>query len=119
MKNNVGRILNIGLKPIENILNIPTKGLVPDRVDTFFSHPTIFTWIVIFQALFGGNGMVYTPTFIKKLSGNNWFRLGFIVLIGYSATGDFETSLGASCLLLLFFHFMKTPEEREKYPNIF
>ena len=109
----------MGLKPVENVLAIPTKGLVPDRVDRFFAHPTLFTWIVIFQALFGGNGLPYTPSFIKTLAKKSWFRLCFIVLIGYSATGDFETSLGASCLLLLFLHFMKTPKELRDHPNIF
>lgn len=119
MKHKITNVLDKGLTPVEKILDIPTKGLVPDRIDKFFSHPTLFTWIVIIQALFGGLGMAYTPKFIKRLAKNNWFRLCFIVLIGYSATGDFETSLGASCLLLLILHFLKTPEERKKYPNIF
>lgn len=112
-------LLNKLFTPIEKILTIPQHGIVPDRVDKFFSHPTIFTWIVICQALFGGQGMPYVPYAIKKFTGNGWVRFFFIVLIGYSATGDFETSLASSCLFLLFFHFLKTPKEKKKYPNIF
>ena len=107
------------LKRAENLMRIPTQGLIPDSFDAFLGSPTVFTLIVISQGLFGGSGLQYTPDFVKRLQKNPVARALFITLIAYSATSDAETAIVVSLVFFFVLHLLKTKEEKKKYPNIF
>jgi hypothetical protein len=113
--NMIGQVLD----PISQAITIPPTEIVPDRLDNFMSGKTIFTIIVISQGLFGGMGLQYTPTFIKDLSKKWYWRFVFVCAIAFTATSDADIALIVTLVYFLFLHFMKTKEEKKKYPNIF
>ena len=111
--------LDTVLKPVSKAITIPPTELVPDSIDRFMSGKTIFTIIVISQGLFGGMGIQYTPTFIKKLSKMWYWRFAFVAAIAFTATSDADIAMIVTVVYFLFLHFMKTKEEKKKYPNVF
>ncbi len=107
------------LDPLTSATTIPPIELFPDSIQKFFSTKTIFTIIVISQGLFGGMGMRYTPSFLTKASKQWYFRLLFVSAVAFSATSDADIAIITTIIYFLFLHFMKTKEEKKKYPGIF
>lgn len=103
----------------EKLFNIPTD-LFPPHFDHYMSMPTVFTFIVLFQGCFGGNGVAQTPEALTNLLQKNRFshvfRFIFCFLIGYTATSDLETALIVTVAFFAFLHVIRTPEERKKVP---
>jgi len=107
------------LEPATSLTTIPPVEVFPDSIQKFFSTKTIFTIIVITQGLFGGMGLQYTPTFLKKAAKKWYFRLLFVSAIAFSATSDADIAIIVTIVYFLFLHFMKTKEEKKKYPGVF
>jgi len=105
----------------EKLFNINTNFL-PPYFDKYMGMPTIFTFIVLFQGCFGGNGVAQTPAALTNLlQGHNYsplFRFIFCFLIGYTATSDLETAAVVTIAFFVFLHLIRTPEEREEVPYI-
>ncbi len=90
--------------------------------DKYMGMPTIFTFIVIFQGCFGGNGVEQTPkALLNILHGHNLsplFRFLFVAAIGYTATSDIETALIVTIAFFMFLHLLRTPEEKKEVPYL-
>ena len=115
----VNNMIDTVLGPVTSVTTIPPVELFPDSIQKFFSTQTIFTIIVITQGLFGGMGLQYTPTFLKKAAKKWYFRLLFVSAIAFSATSDADIAIIVTIVYFLFLHFMKTKEEKKKYPSVF
>jgi hypothetical protein len=115
----VNNMIDTVLGPVTTATTIPPVELFPDSIQKFFSTQTIFTIIVITQGLFGGMGLQYTPTFLKKAGKKWYFRLLFVSAIAFSATSDADIAIIVTIVYFLFLHFMKTKEEKKKYPGVF
>ena len=115
----VNNMIDTVLGPVTSVTTIPPVELFPDSIQKFFSTQTIFTIIVITQGLFGGMGLQYTPTFLKKAAKKWYFRILFVSAIAFSATSDADIAIIVTIVYFLFLHFMKTKEERKKYPSVF
>lgn len=115
----VNNMIDTVLGPVTSVTTIPPVELFPDSIQKFFSTQTIFTIIVITQGLFGGMGLQYTPTFLKKAAKKWYFRILFVSAIAFSATSDADIAIIVTIVYFLFLHFMKTKEEKKKYPSVF
>ena len=94
---------------------------LPDYLDPFekfMNTPLIFSFIVLMQGLFGGKGLVSTPSNVEEFFQNSWVRMFSIVAIAYTATGEIEIAFAAAVLFLLFMQYMRTPEERKETPYL-
>ena len=99
---------------------------IPDvfhpHFDKYLSMPTIFTFIVLFQGCFGGNGVEQTPKALMDILHGHLlsplFRFLFVAAIGYTATSDIETACIVTVAFFLFLHMLRTPEERELVPYL-
>jgi len=103
----------------DKLFDINTDLLHPN-FDKYMSMPTIFTFIVLFQGCFGGNGVAQTPAALTNiLQGHKLsplFRFIFCFLIGYTATSDIETAAIVTVAFFAFLHLIRTPEERKEVP---
>lgn len=105
----------------EKLFNINTDFL-PPYIDKYMGMPTIFTFIVLFQGCFGGNGVAQTPAALTNLlqghKYSHFFRFVFCLLIGYTATSDLETAIVVTTAFFVFLHLIRTPEERKEVPYL-
>ena len=62
--------------------------------------------------------MPYIPEFIKKFTKKPLFRFIFIWAIAFTTSGNADKSLIITTVYVLILHFMKTKEEKKKYPYI-
>ena len=95
------------------LINLPE--IFPPQIDKFLGFPTIFTFIVIFQGCFGGNGVLHPPERITKLTSNPLARFLFVSAIAYTATSDIETALFTTVVFFVVLYMLRTKEERKKY----
>jgi len=105
---------------VEPLVDIPS--FAHPLFDKYMSMPTIFTFIVLFQGCFGGNGVHQTPKALLNLLHQNSmspiFRFIFCLLIGYTATSDIETAIIVTAAFFVFLHLIRTPEERKEVPYL-
>lgn len=95
------------------LINLPE--IFPPQIDKFLGFPTIFTFIVIFQGCFGGNGVLHTPQRIKDATNHPLARFLFVCAIAYTATSDIETALFTTVVFFVVLYMLRTKEERKKY----
>jgi len=84
-------------------------------VEKILNTDYIFTLIVIFQALFGGYGLVEKPKILKKLDSHWVFRLFALLAVAYTATKQIEIAFICVILFLAIMYLLRTPEERKKH----
>jgi hypothetical protein len=105
---------------MSTLINIPE--FFHPLFDKYLSMPIIFTFIVIFQGCFGGNGVTQTPqALLNILQGHvvsPLFRFLFVAAIGYTATSDIETAIVVTVSFFMFLHLLRTPEERKEVPYL-
>jgi hypothetical protein len=105
---------------LEKLFHIPE--FMPEYFDKYMGMPTIFTFIVIFQGCFGGNGVKQTPKALTYLLQNHNIspivRFLFVFAIGYTATSDIETALIVTVSFFTFLHLLRTSEERKEVPYL-
>jgi len=103
-----------------NLVDIP--AFFHPLFDKYMSMPTIFTFIVLFQGCFGGNGIEQTPSALMNVLHGHalspLFRFLFVAAIGYTATSDIETAIVVTVAFFVFLHLLRTPEEKKKVPYL-
>ena len=95
-----------------NISNL--FGTVTKPAEMFIkTQPLVLSLIILYQGLFGANA-IEIPERLKILFGNKAFRLGSLMAIAFSATGDIEYALISTIIFLTIMYALKTPKERER-----
>lgn len=123
-------IIIIIIDPIPYIKNFLSKNninflLEGSLLDKKLKTPLFFTFLVVFQGLFGANGISQVPSAIPNLLKNGdplntaFLRLLFISSIAYTATQDIVTSIFGAFMSLIILYFIRTSEERKQIPGNF
>jgi hypothetical protein len=86
-----------------------------EGIEKILNTDYIFTFIVIFQALFGGYGLVEKPKLLKTIDTHWLFRLFALMTIAYTATKQIEIAAMCVILFLIIMYLLRTPEERKKH----
>lgn len=95
-----------------NISNL--FGTVTKPTEMFIkTQPLVLSLIILYQGLFGANA-IEIPERLKILFGNKAFRLGSLMAIAFSATGDIEYALISTIIFLTIMYALKTPKERKR-----
>lgn len=77
------------------------------------SQPVVLSLIILYQGLFAPNA-IEIPERLRVLFQNKAFRLGSLMAIAFSATGDVEYALISTVIFLTIIYALKTPTERKR-----
>jgi len=89
-------------------------GAVTKPAEIFIkTQPVALSLIILYQGLFASNA-IEIPERLRILFGNKAFRLGSLMAIAFSATGDIEYALFSTVIFLTIMYALKTPKERKR-----
>ena len=95
------------------LIKLPNIG---QKYEYLLNAPVIFSLLVIFQGIFGGNSIKIIPEKLLKLFENPWFRIMGIFLIAYTATLEIEMAVLSTVIFTVFINLLRTEEERKQFP---
>ena len=107
------------------LLLIPVAGIVSHGNFNYFpmlttqiETPFIYGMIIMLQSFFGLSGLTETPSRVKNLINQKWFRFFTVIILSYAATRDIEDSIFLMLMFLVSIQLIRTKEERKKNPYI-
>ena len=95
------------------LIKLPNIG---KKYEYLLNAPIIFSLLVIFQGIFGGNSIKIIPKKLLNLFENPWFRMMGMFLIAYTATLEIEMAMLSTMIFIIFINILRSEEERKQFP---